>query len=293
MSGINIRWFNTPNDPWGHDWLAELIPDFALNLEYHEPCSTPEPTTGLVISNTGTANNYLAELAKSNHTYGVILLSDECLTEQMPYVQDDKCKFVARTYFHPLFFTNPKVFTFGLGYKNGFTAFADPTKLASQRQYDWSFAGSLKGNRGNTLVHFTTLPRHKVHLVDTFNSPEYIGVKEYAELMSDSVFVPTPAGGASIDSFRIYEALEAGAIPVAMKWVHPQIVDPSYWHAIFPNVSALPFVCTDSWHSAAEQASKIVASNKHDRIQQDCLNFWASAKSEWQRMFKNKIECLE
>lgn len=290
---MNIKWFNSPDDPWGHDWLAELIPNFAINLEYHEPCSAPEPTTGLVISNTGTANNYLAELAKSKHTYGVVLLSDECLTEQMSYVQDDKCKFVARTYFHPAFLNNPKVFTFGLGYKDGFTAYTNPIKPVSQRQYDWSFAGSLKGNRGNTLVHFLKLPKHKVHLVDTFNSPQYIDVKKYAELLSDSVFVPTPAGGASIDSFRIYETLEAGAIPVAMRWAHPQIVEPSYWHAVFPETAALPFICAASWQEAAEEALRTIESNKHEEMRQNCLNFWAHQKTRWQNIFKNKIECLE
>lgn len=45
------------------------------------------------------------------------------------------------------------------------------------------------------------------------NNNDYLPPEEYARIMQDSVFVLCPKGH-SIDQFRIYEALEAGAIPV-------------------------------------------------------------------------------
>jgi hypothetical protein len=44
---------------------------------------------------------------------------------------------------------------------------------------------------------------------------EYVSPAEYAKYMLNSIFTPCPKGR-SLDTFRLYEAMEAGSIPVRM-----------------------------------------------------------------------------
>lgn len=283
---LSVRWFDSPDNPWGHDWLTTLIPGLTSTIDYHVASDAPEPVDGLVITQTSSANKYIDELIKAEKNFGVILLSDECLAEPMTYINSPYCKFVARNYFTPSQMHNRKVVTFGLGYKNGFSKHADPAKPAGDRKYTWSFAGSLKSNRDTGLALLSEIPNHKVHLVDYFNSPDYISTAEYAQLLSDSIFAPAPPGGASNDSFRIYEALEAGAIPITLRWAPPLAVEPTYWHAVFPGTGALPFISAHTWEEACSHVRSLLNSDACETTRQNCLEFWAGWKQTWRMTFE-------
>jgi len=55
-----------------------------------------------------------------------------------------------------------------------------------------------------------------VHLTDR-GSTQYLGKKQYMQVLCDSVFVPCCMGNVNLDSYRIYEALECGAVPILEK----------------------------------------------------------------------------
>jgi hypothetical protein len=41
-----------------------------------------------------------------------------------------------------------------------------------------------------------------------------LNIEDYAQLLSETIFAPCPAGWENLDSFRVCEALEAGCIPI-------------------------------------------------------------------------------
>jgi hypothetical protein len=47
-----------------------------------------------------------------------------------------------------------------------------------------------------------------------FNDPQGLSTKSYAELLNQTKFALCPRGNFSVDTFRFYEALEAGTIPI-------------------------------------------------------------------------------
>jgi hypothetical protein len=57
---------------------------------------------------------------------------------------------------------------------------------------------------------------------------------DYARLMTSTKVAPAPAGPASPDSFRLYEALQAHAVPIADD-VTPGYDSAGYWRTVFPD----------------------------------------------------------
>jgi hypothetical protein len=62
------------------------------------------------------------------------------------------------------------------------------------------------------------IPGGVEHLTDRWEDTASLGRQEYAAMLSDSVFALCPVGNRSPDTFRFYEALETGAIPIAEDW---------------------------------------------------------------------------
>ena len=71
----------------------------------------------------------------------------------------------------------------------------------------------------DVLLNDQVIPKDKtfVHVSKSWHSnanhEEYVAPEKYAEVMLNSVFALCPKGH-SVEQFRIYEAIEAGAIPV-------------------------------------------------------------------------------
>eukprot|EP00049_Salpingoeca_infusionum_P000042 m.36720 g.36720 ORF g.36720 m.36720 type:complete len:182 (+) comp10032_c0_seq2:1405-1950(+) len=72
------------------------------------------------------------------------------------------------------------------------------------------------------------------------NHPAYLRPEDYARVMQDSVFALCPKGH-SIDQFRLYEAMESGAIPV-LENKDGYLVD-----KLPPEYLDSPMVIVDSW----------------------------------------------
>lgn len=293
MSQIPLLWFGDGGYPWGRNWLLGLLPPNSVEITVFEPGSIPDVAENCIVcTNAAAADAYIAKLRRHGVKFGVILLSDECLAHDTPFIDDPNCVFLARNYAHPLVLNNPKAFIFGLGWQNGFETHASTKRKASERELMWGFAGSLKTDRAEALKQLESLQPYETHIFKNFNDPLYLPPQRYAELLNNCIFAPAPCGGASNDSFRIYEALEAGVIPVVLRNDTSLQIDPSYWHAVFRGETTLPFVLADTWEDAALKARTVLDSGLVDAVQESCIDFWQHWKRNWQRMFKLAVSRL-
>jgi hypothetical protein len=293
MSKIPLLWFGDGGYPWGRNWLVELLPPETTEIRTFAPGETPEPINNCIVcTNVSAGTAYIESLRAHGCRFGVILLSDECLLEDTPYINDPNCVFLARNYAHPGVLNHPKAFIFGLGWRNDFEKYANPSLKASERELAWGFAGSLKTDRKKALETLEKLQPYETHIFKEFNDPQYLTPKRYAELLNNCVFAPAPCGGASNDSFRIYEALEAGVIPVVLKNDTSLQIEPSYWHAVFRGETTLPFVVADTWDEAALMARVVLESGRVDLVQESCMYFWKHWKNNWKRMFQIALDLL-
>lgn len=272
---------------WGRSWLEFLLQDVDCDFHYHLASdSIPSYDRCVVITSTTEGYSYIQKLQGHNKTFGVVLLSDECLDSPLTFLEDPRCKFLARNYVHPHCLNNPKILHFGLGFKNHLEQYAEPYTPTENRKYVWSFNGSLKADREEALQAFKPYAPSHTHLVKKFNDPDYLSTQKYADVLNNSQFVLAPAGGASNDSFRIYEALECGAIPVVMAWKDPLRFAPSYWHAVF-NTTKIPFIVGTTWQNAAEHVQKLLDKGQVEQKRQECVEFWRNYKNYCRSDFKS------
>ena len=293
LNNLNIQWVTQDPDLFELDWLKEILQTEDIHIVRDIVKDGLVDKNTLVIGNHAVDYRYILEgLRESHKKYGVFLLSDENLIEPCEWLHDPSCLFSIRNYVNPWLFGHPKVTTLGLGFKRGFNNGQLKEKSIYERKYWWCFAGTPHGERGVMTECFEDLQVGKIHYCSGFNATDGLAVEQYASLLNDSVFALCPPGQDSMDSFRLYEALEAGCIPVALKRTERVPIHPSYWHAIFEGERELPFVLGDSWQECREQVDKARKTHKVETLQIDCQRLWVSTKEKWKAHTKALLKTL-
>jgi GR25 family glycosyltransferase involved in LPS biosynthesis len=119
------------------------------------------------------------------------------------------------------------------------------------RQTAWSFFGTEWNGRKELLKPMLDLDlTQKTLFLSTWKDPEAYTREQYVEAMLDTVFVPCP-DGQNPETFRFYEALEFGCIPLLVRteknaaWVD--------W--VCENIQLLPLA---SWADAAQLVAHLM-----------------------------------
>ena len=150
---------------------------------------------------------------------------------------------VIRSYFDPRLAWKKNVVTFPLGYLSGFMG--EPLASDSDRANLWSFCGAGYAHRRDMLKAFDGVPRGHVHIANGWTqSPEALSQEDLFSLYADSDFVLCPAGVNHFDSFRIMEALQAGAIPVCVEFLGRDFLKYTF--------GSHPMIIAKNWQEAAE-----------------------------------------
>lgn len=119
---------------------------------------------------------------------------------------------------------------------SGYTPHTRGVHKDFDKPLDWVFAGQKNHVRRELCM--TELDRlknrddWKYYYKATEGFTQGIDRKTYTSLMAQAKAVPCPSGIASPDSFRVYEALELGCVPIAddlaLNWEQS-----GYWHKVF------------------------------------------------------------
>ena len=80
----------------------------------------------------------------------------------------------------------------------------------------WSFFGTNWKNRKDLLAPLLEIQPNNFRLVDTWESPDKLTRHQYIASLLDTIFVPCPPGN-NVETFRLYEALECGCVPIYVK----------------------------------------------------------------------------
>ncbi len=176
---------------------------------------------------------------------------------------------VFRNYWSGVF--NPKrVFQFPLGYADGLihdVRGPDP----ENRKYLWSFVGeAAKSSRPEMARALAPLSPH-FGLNTDGSKHQPLSRREYQDSLFDSIFVPCPMGNVSLESFRVYEALECEAIPILEKRA---TLD--YFKQLFGNH---PLPTFGNWNEAARFVRSVREDpNALKELQKRCTDWWRTYK---------------
>jgi hypothetical protein len=177
---------------------------------------------------------------------------------------------------------NPRhVMVLPLGYYNkGTGAIAVP---ASDRRYAWSFVGEgAKVSRPDMVRAMSPIEPHMCFsstpirgLTFFSHSPtgrKKVSKQDFVQLLRQSAFAPSPMGNATLESCRVYDALETGAIPIIEKrWTLDYFKDLLGDH---------PLPTITSWNQAHDLVVRLLKDPvKLDELQQACIQWWKSYQS--------------
>lgn len=135
----------------------------------------------------------------------------------------------------------------------------------SAKSLDWFFSGQANHqSRRDCVEALQGVPNGKMLVTDGF--AQGLEYSDYMALMCRAKVVPCPAGNVNPDSFRIYEALEAGCIPI------PE--NTHFWRQLFGEV---PFPVVDDWKEIP-----LLIQHYKDRpdVANRCYAWWQLKKKE-------------
>lgn len=136
------------------------------------------------------------------------------------------------------------------------------------RDLDWFFAGQITHQRRYDVVAaLKGLSGGK--LIETAGFTQGVARSEWFEMLRRSKVIPCPSGPNTPDTFRFYEALESGAVPLADA-TSPR-GDRGHWARAFGDV---PFPVVDDWSTLP----RLIEENKTTQKRVEVLAWWEQAK---------------
>lgn len=225
-----------PNDFWDMGLLNEfLFPKFDCN--YYEVDSIPEDVKGgVVVLPARNQKDYVEQINQelSKLDYVVLMLTgDEESEMKWREIKHDRML---------VWVMSPKqgihddvANKIGSGYREETPKLLKEIGL-QDKVLNFFFAGQVTHPlREQCATQLRKMPNGR--LVETKGFGQGIPYREYLENMTRAKFVPCPGGPCTPDNFRLYEALEAGCIPIADSG--------NYWPYLFGE--SVPFPIVSSW----------------------------------------------
>jgi GR25 family glycosyltransferase involved in LPS biosynthesis len=203
----------------------------------------------------------------------LIHLSDEHCNDDISIYNHPAVNLVIRNYVRPDAPVSNKIITIPLGYVKNRSLKGKYRKL-SNRKLIWSFAGSVdKPSRVEMLQTLSVIEPNLMKLLPTWKQPQPEEADEYLKSLEDTRFIPC-ARGQNFETYRLYEALEAGCIPIC-------IGDPNNEHDCYNKlIGDRAILIVQDW-SAVKSMIQQLNNNPQglDQIQENLVKYWTNHKA--------------
>lgn len=266
MEVTDIVWLCEKSRSWECDWIDYLFQGVTVT------------GTILVYNSSADIKGYLDQ---HGPVLGLVHLSDEWNRDPVDHYS--QAKLVLRNYYKDL---GPNVLNFPLGWMRTFPHTLAP-KPIQDRRYVWSFSGH---------VDKTTRPEMARWMSTVYGSRSYfkkcgenwgpfdghaLTPKELANMYNDSCFVPCPQGNQSIDSLRVCEALQVGAIPIVER--------SDYWAKLYGQ--DVPLLQIDSWSQAPDLIKHWSSDlGQLEKLRHDTYTWWINYCQNLKNTIKERYE---
>lgn len=172
--------------------------------------------------------------------FEIIHLSDEYGSDDLSWYELEYLTTIYRNYIYPRKINEfpqkvlHKIFIFPLGpliFNNDVDISGNPVTLPiEKRRLQWSFAGRKAVTiREYTIDKFRKFQPYDLYFYEHFMDGGKKPVHEYVDTLQNSKCIPI-LSGSNLETFRIYEALEFGAIPVYLRYNDGQHSDELYFN---------------------------------------------------------------
>ena len=255
------------------DWYRLLLEPLGI-IEHSSPDFSVVENNAIyaIIGSLGLRHVPLNFLNRLNETKskGLLHLGDEFLAggyELYRYFD-----FVLRNYYAGKLSADG-IRTMPLGYPNGMSGLGLELE-ASQRPLAWSFLGNLNATRASMIAEFIHLQPYRLRVYNWRDGGRPVGTDEYKAVLRSSVFLPCPMGNVMLETWRVYEGLEAGNIPLVSERLFMR-----YHKLVMPGH---PIPSFSSWSAARRFAEGLL----NDRAALDALQ---ARIGGWWKTYKTTI----
>ena len=114
-----------------------------------------------------------------------------------------------------------------------------------------------------------------------WQSGDSLSTQDYKKILEQSIFVPCPRGNSSPDTFRLYETIEAGSIPIVER--------DEYWNSLFGDDH--PLIQVSDWNKAVNDIIALSEENEWQKeYSQKLASWWNAQKAALKQKIKTTIE---
>jgi GR25 family glycosyltransferase involved in LPS biosynthesis len=257
-------------------WIRDMITDFELK-ELPDDLHMVDSGAWYLVQRpyVGQWNSIFQALSTRGKYFKVLHLSDEFSEagkDDIQFYTNPKCLTVVRNYWRHDVPALPHIITIPLGYHHK----GGNTRSFVDRRLVWSFHGNSWYNRKEDLEHLGSLLPNMCHFIDEWNAPNMTGLTKYLGDLEKSKFCPIPRGN-NIETFRLYEALEAGTIPIYIR----QTGDTLFWEQLQLHLDMFEL---DNWITAAEFMQRLLDRPADaEEYRTKLYNSW----TKWKSMIKS------
>ncbi len=274
-----IREKQESNYGWGEyhkkssdKWIYEILKKVEYNVVTDLTDLEKEDTLIIVDSGIEEKNSLYIKLNAICSKIFLFHLGDESGSYDVSTVYDH-CNYIWRVFCSTRYFVNNKVKCIPTGYKSGIL-----NKQQNNRKYKWAFTGTPhKSSRHDLLFQLSDIEPYFCHKTEKFNV-KIISVDEMSEILSSTEFIPCPSGFFHPETYRLYEALECGCIPIVENAYQ-------YYDRLFPDN---PFIKIDKW-ADAKPVIKGWESDQIKKKREECRIWWSGEKNKIQDFIKSKV----
>jgi hypothetical protein len=155
------------------------------------------------------------------------------------------------------------------------------------KETGWFFAGQLNNKRRQDCAKWLK-NYEKGEFIGTQGFTQGIDQEEYFKKLADAKIAPCPSGIHTPDTFRLFEALESGCIPIADEVCDEYIPEVGYWGWFFEE--QVPFPVIRNYEGIQDYIRKLLPDwkNKGNKV----FAWWMKKKREMAYNLRNDIKQL-
>ena len=253
-------------------WIFNILKNVKFNIIDDEKKLKKEDILIIVDSSPEKKKEFYIKLKLACNKIFLIHLGDESGILDLSSIYDG-FNFVWRSFCLRRFFDNKKVNCIPIGYKSGVHL-----NKEIKKKYKWSFIGTPhRSSRHDLLFQLSQIKPSFCHITKKFNE-KIIDSLEMSKVLSSTEFIPCPNGFFHPETYRLYEALECGCIPIVENAFQ-------YYDRLFPNN---PFIKVDKWIDA-KSIIKDWNEEQINKKRKECQLWWHKYQKQLQEDILNTI----
>ncbi|HET6467919.1 MAG TPA: hypothetical protein VFG43_06035 [Geminicoccaceae bacterium] len=277
MPRLNLVWPRDTLTEWG--WFRQLFERLDVVHHVDPELRLVEPNTIYITDRPAALPAAFLERAARVPNLGLCHISDEWFAGG--YGNYGRFDLVLRNY-RARRFAHPRILTLPLGYGRHTPARTAVRDVRDRRDV-WFFAGTAIATRRHMARCLEPIEPHRLHLYDWRDTAERLGAAGYHAALDETMFAPCPMGNVHLETNRIYEALEAGCIPIVETRRH------------FPHLDILlgphPLLEVRSWREAPDLVRRLLGEPERLRaLQLETLAWWEACKRRLQDELGRHLE---